>query len=143
MTDTTGTAGAPLPKTGSEKTRVVLTVLTPSFGGGNIHRRGNNLTMPCASGESDDRLRTVEYNLLGRYSILQATLRVTRARDIDTALQISIFADGREVADSTLTMRAPSQLNVPVAGRQEMKIQLVCQFPDSEIAFENPMLVHL
>jgi hypothetical protein len=137
---TTGTAPASPANRISGKIQVALAELAPSFGGANIHRSGGDLTLPCASGESNDLLRTVEYDLLGRYSTIDGELRVSKARDADTALQIKVFADGQEAAKYILTKGKSIRLKVPIVGRQQMRVELTCQFPDGEITLGNPTL---
>ncbi|WP_433362395.1 hypothetical protein ACQPZX_30250 [Actinoplanes sp. CA-142083] len=121
---------------------VALASLAPAAGGANIHAGGGGLVMPCASGQSDDRQRTVEYDLLRRYAGLETDLTVSKAPDADSKVQIKIFADGREAANRTLKKGPASRLKVPLDGTEKLRIQLTCEFPDSEITLGNPALAH-
>ncbi len=132
---------APGEKPGEKNERATpLTELTPTAGGSSVQARSGDLIMPCASGESDDRQRTVEYDILGRYAALRAGLSVSKARDDETSLQIKIFADGRQIANHVVTRKAPATVNAPIAGRQKLRIQWTCQFPDGEAELRAPAL---
>jgi hypothetical protein len=123
--------------------RVALATLTASTGGGNFRPDGSGLDMACASGQSIDRQRSVEYDLLGHYAALGADLTVSKARDGDTALQVAVFADDRGVGTYTLKKDGTSRrLDVSLAGVGRLRIQLTCQFPDGEVRFGDPLLTH-
>jgi hypothetical protein len=140
---TTATSAAPAATVrATSARRTSLGRMTPDAGGSNVRAAGGDLTMPCASGQSDDRQRTVEYDLRARYTTLEADLRVSRAPDEDSRLQIKIFADDREVANHTLATGKADPLKVPVDGAGRMRIQLICESPESEIKFGNPTLIH-
>ncbi|GIE93541.1 hypothetical protein [Paractinoplanes rishiriensis] len=119
-----------------------LASLEPTLGGTNLRRSGNDLVLPCATGQTTDRQRTVEYDLFGRYATAEAALTVTRARDGESPAQIKILADGLVATTVTVTRNHPARLNVPLAGRQKMRLQLTCQFPDSEVTIGNATLIH-
>jgi hypothetical protein len=122
---------------------VALASLTASTGGGNFRPDGSGLDMACASGQSTDRQRSVEYDLLGHYAALGADLTVSKARDGDTPLQVAVFADDRGVGTYTLKKDGTSRrLDVPLAGVGRLRIQLTCQFPDGEVRFGDPFLTH-
>ncbi|GAA0582315.1 hypothetical protein GCM10010172_79270 [Paractinoplanes ferrugineus] len=123
--------------------QVPLGRLAPSAGGANIHPAGGDLVMPCASGQATDRQRTVEYDLAGRYTGVTARLRVSKAPDTDSLLQVKVFSDGKEVANQNVTGAASVPLSSQFSGTTTMRIQLTCQSPDSEITFENPTLSHM
>lgn len=137
-TTTTATATAALPSR-----QVPLGGLAASTGGGNVRPDGSDLVMACASGQSTDRQRTIEYDLLGNYAALSADLTVPKARDGDTPLQLAVFADDRGAGTYTLkkdgTVR---RLDVQLAGTARLRIQLTCQFPDGEVRLGNPLLTH-
>jgi hypothetical protein len=120
---------------------VALGELPPTVGATYIRRSGADLVMPCATGQTGDRQRIVEYDVLGRYTALDAELRVSKARDRDTPLQIKIFADGPEVANQIVTKGVTTRLSVVLDGRQTMRVQLTCQSPDGEITLGNPRLI--
>lgn len=122
--------------------RVALGELTPAVGAGNIRRSGDDLVIHCATGQSSDRERVVEYDLLGRYTAMEAELRVVTARDTDTRLQLRIVADGPEIAAHTLTKGKPARLNIALTGKQKMRFQLSCQFADGEMTLGDVKLIH-
>jgi hypothetical protein len=123
--------------------QVALGGLTASTGGGNFRPDGAALAMACASGQSTDRQRSIEYDLLGNYTALGADLTVSKARDGDTPLQVSVFADDRGVGTYTVKKDGTSRrLDVPLAGVGRLRIQLTCQFPDGEVRFGDPLLTH-
>jgi hypothetical protein len=121
---------------------VALTALTPSAGGSDLRRSDSGLVMPCATGESTDRQRTAEYDLAGRYVELTANLSVSRAPDADSQLQMKIFTDDQEAADVILTKESPAAIDVPLSGKQRLKIQLTCQSRDSELTIGAPAMTH-
>ncbi len=144
------TAGAAAPEAGQEvpgskqatpgERATPLAELTPTAGGSSVRARDRDLLMPCATGQSGDRERTVEYDLLGRYAALRAGLRVTKARDDETSLQVKVFADGRQIANHVVTRTVPAAIDAPVAGKQKLRIQLTCQFPDGEAELSAAVL---
>jgi hypothetical protein len=121
---------------------VALTELTPSVGGSNLHRSGNDLVMPCASGGSTDRQRVAEYELADRYLAITATLTVSKAPDADSQLQVRVFADEQQAANVTLTKGTPTSIDVPLSGKEKLKIQLTCQSRDSGITIGTPTMTH-
>jgi hypothetical protein len=123
--------------------QVPLSSLAATTGGSNLRPAGNDLTMACASGESDDRQRSVEYDLLGNYARLNADLTVPKARDGDTPLQVAVFADDRGAGTYTLKKDGGSRrLDMPLTGVGRLRLQLTCQFPDGEVRLGNPLLTH-
>jgi hypothetical protein len=134
------TTGA-TPAAGSKA--VPLGRLEATTGGGNVHPAGSDLTMPCATGQTTDRLRTIEYDLSGHYTALTAGLTVTKAHDADTALQVAVFVDDHQIDASNLTKGgAAGRLDVPLTGGSHLRIQLICQLPDGEVRFDAPTLTH-
>lgn len=121
---------------------VALSTLTPTVGVGNVSRSGDDLVIHCASGESTDRFQKIEYDLLGRYTTLEVEVRVSKARDNDTPLQLEILADRSSAANRILKKPDVTRLSVPLAGRQTMQVQLTCQFSDGEITLSGPKLIH-
>jgi hypothetical protein len=136
------TTGVPPPTAPATADVVALGELTPTVGAGNLRRSGADLVMRCATGQSSDRERIVEFDLLGRYTALAAELRVSKARDADTRLQLKILADGPQVADHQLTKVNPTPLSIPLDGKQKLRFQLTCQFPDGEITLASARLTH-
>lgn len=123
--------------------QVPLGGLTATTGGGNVRPDRSDLVMACASGQSDDRQRTIEYDLLGNYAALSADLTVSKARDSDTPLQLAVFADDRGAGTYTLKKDgAARRLDVQLVGAARLRIQLTCQFPDGEVRLGNPLLTH-
>ncbi len=123
--------------------QIPLGSLEATTGGGNVHPAGRDLTMPCASGQSTDRQRTVEYDLSGHYTALTAGLTVTRAHDGDTALQVIAFLDDRQTTIQTLTKGgATRRLEIPLTDGAQLRIQLTCQLPDGEVRLDDPTLTH-
>ncbi|HEX5204955.1 MAG TPA: hypothetical protein VFW27_33975 [Actinoplanes sp.] len=139
--DAIGDAGSGGPAAAGGE-RVPLSRLRPVAGAAYIHAGAGNLTMPCASGQSSDRQRTVEYDLLNRYTSLATNLTVSKAPDADSRVQIKIFSDGREVANRTLKRGPQDRLDVPFEGVEKMRIQLICESPESELTLGDPSLVH-
>jgi hypothetical protein len=140
----TATTRTDVPVTAAPSTAagVSLSELTPTVGAGNVRRSGDDLVIHCATGQSDDRLRKVEYDLLGRYTGMDAELRVSKARDSDTPLQLKVFADGPEAANKVVTKGKTTRLSISLEGRQKVQVQLTCQFPDGEITLGSPKLIH-
>jgi hypothetical protein len=123
--------------------QVPLSGLVATTGGGNVRPDGSDLTMACATGQSTDRQRTIEYDLLGNYAALSADLTASKARDGDTPLQVAVFADDRGVGTYTLKKDGGARkLDVPLTGVGRLRIQLTCQFPDGEVRLGNPVLTH-
>lgn len=139
---TTAATAAP-PGTAATAATVALGDLTPTVGAGNIRRSGGDLVMPCATGQSTDRQRIVEWDVLGRYTAMEAEVRVSKARDGDTPLQIKVFTDGPQAGNEVVTKGRTTRLSIPLDGREKMRIQLTCQFPDGEITLGNPALTHI
>ncbi|MEU8230536.1 hypothetical protein AB0C12_13160 [Actinoplanes sp. NPDC048967] len=127
---TTAAAGVPLVR------------LTPAVGAGNVRPADDDLVIHCATGQTSDRQRVVEYDLLGRYTALNAELRVSRARDGDTPLQLKVFTDDAIAANQVVTKGKSAPMRIPLDGKQKMRVQLTCQFPDGEIKLDNPELDH-
>jgi hypothetical protein len=121
---------------------VPLVRLTPTVGAGNVRPADDDLVIHCATGETSDRQRVVEYDLLGRYAALKAELRVSRARDGDTPLQLKVFTDDAIAANQVVTKGRSAPMRIPLDGKQKMRVQLTCQFPDGEIKLDNPELDH-
>jgi hypothetical protein len=136
VTTTTGTATAPT----AAAAGTALGKLTATVGTSNIKRDGDDLVIGCATGQSTDRQRVVEFDLLGRYAGLETEVRVSKARDTETPLQLKIFADGPEIANRAFTKAGATRLSVPLTGAQKMRLQLTCQFPDGEITLGDPTL---
>jgi hypothetical protein len=123
--------------------QVPLSGLAATTGGGNVRPDGADLTMACATGQSTDRQRTIEYDLLGNYAALSAALTAEKARGGDTPLQVAVFADDRGVGTYTLKKDGGTRkLDVPLTGVGRLRIQLTCQFPDGEVRLGNPVLTH-
>jgi hypothetical protein len=136
-TSATGATPATTAKT------VPLGSLEASTGGGNVHPAAGNLTMPCATGQTTDRQRTIEYDLSGHYTALTGGLTVTKAHDPDTTLQVAIFVDDHQVDAHDLTKGGPAgHLDVPLTGASHLRLQLICQLPDGEVRFDAPTLTH-
>jgi len=141
-TGTTAARSGPTAPAGAKQ--VALRGLAATTGGSNVRPDGDDLTMPCGSGQSTDRQRTVEYDLLGNYATLTADLTVTKARDGDTPLQVAVLVDDRGAGTYTLTRGTGSRrLDLPLTGAGRLRLQLICQFPDGEIRFGNPLLTHV
>ncbi|WP_212986277.1 hypothetical protein [Actinoplanes auranticolor] len=121
---------------------VPLVRLTPTVGADNVRPAGDDLVIHCATGQTSDRRRVVEYDLLGRYTALRAELRVSKARDDDTPLQLKVFADDAVAANQVVTKGKSAPMRIPLDGKQKMRVQLTCQFPDGEIRLGNPGLDH-
>jgi hypothetical protein len=141
-TITTAATGAATTATVAGGKRVALGQVAASAGVTNVRAVGGDLVMACPNGQSNDQARTVEYDLRGLYTGLEAQLRVSKAPDDDSAVQVKVFSDGREAANKTLTRTATGALDVRFSGTGKMRIQVVCQSPDSEITFGNPTLIH-
>jgi hypothetical protein len=123
--------------------QVPLGRLTAATGGGNVRPDGPDLVIACATGQSSDRQRTIEYDLLGNYAALSAELTVSKARDTDTPLQLAVFTDDRGAGTYTLRKDGASRrLDVALAGAGRLRLQLTCQFPDGEIRLSQPALTH-
>jgi hypothetical protein len=134
---TTSATRAPVVK------QVPLGSLSATTGGGNVRPDGSDLTMACATGQSTDRQRTIEYELLGNYAALSADLTASKARDGDTPLQVAVFADDRGVGTYTLKKDGGTRkLDVPLTGVGRVRLQLTCQFPDGEVRLGDPVLTH-
>jgi hypothetical protein len=142
-TDATTVSTSPTTQHTADGVKVALASLTPSVGGVNIRANGSDLAMPCASGAANDRQRTVEYDLAGRYANFAATLTVSNALDPDTKLQMKIFTDERQAADVVLAKKKSARTNVPLHGKRSLKIQLICEAPDSEMTIGVPLLTHV
>jgi hypothetical protein len=121
---------------------VPLVRLTPTVGAGNVRQADDDLVIHCATGQTSDRQRVVEYDVLGRYTALKAELRVSRARDGDTPLQLKVFTDDAIAANQVVTKGKSAPMRIPLDGKQKMRVQLTCQFPDGEIKLDNPELDH-
>ncbi len=118
----------------------VLTGLTPTIGGSDIRTRDGDVALPCATGQTGDRQRTVEWDLRGLYASLRAELLVSEARDDDTSLQMKIFADGRQVGNHVVRRTAPARVEAALDGKQKLRVQLTCQFPDGEVVLRSATL---
>jgi hypothetical protein len=122
---------------------IPLGSLEASTGGGNVHPAGADLTMPCATGQTTDRQRTVDYDLSGHYTALTGGLTVTKAHDTDTALQVTVFLDDHQIDVHNLTKGGTAGLlDVPLTGGNHLRLQLICQLPDGEVRLDDPTLTH-
>src|SRR4051812_35055693 len=122
---------------------VPLGSLAASTGGGNVHPAGDDLIMECATGQTTDRQRAVEYDLSGHYTALATALTVTKAHDADTALQVAVFVDDHQVDARNLTKGgAAAPLDVPLTGGNHLRLELTCQLPDGVVRFGAPTLTH-
>ena len=142
-TGTTATSTISTPQPTVDRRRVALTDLIPSVGGTNVRRAGSDLMMPCASGETSDRHRTVEYDLADRYVAMVAKLTVTKAADPDAQLQLKVFTDELTAANVILTKGKSADVEVALDGKKSLKIQLTCQSPNSEMTIGAPSLTHV
>ncbi|WP_433825876.1 NPCBM/NEW2 domain-containing protein [Actinoplanes sp. CA-015351] len=138
---TTSPATAPDPTTTPGQI-VALAGLDAEIGGSNVQQSGPDLTVQCPTGLSTDRQRKIQYDLAGRYLTFTANLAVAKAPDDDSQLQVKIFADDRQSAVHTLTKGKTAGLDVPVAGVQKLRIELVCQSRAGEMTFKGPGLTH-
>ncbi|BAL91176.1 hypothetical protein AMIS_59560 [Actinoplanes missouriensis 431] len=120
--------------------QVGLTTLDPEIGGDKIRVTGGNLAMPCASGQSNDRQRSVQYDLAARYTAFTARIAVTKAPDGDSQLQMKIFADDRQATVHTLVDGESETAHVPLDGVSRMRIELTCQSRLSELTITEPRL---
>ncbi|MEU8242274.1 NPCBM/NEW2 domain-containing protein [Actinoplanes missouriensis] len=120
--------------------QVGLTTLDPEIGGDKIRITGGNLAMPCASGQSSDRQRSVQYDLAGRYTAFTARIAVAKAPDSDSQLQMKIFADDRQATVHTLADGKSETAHVPLDGVSRMRIELTCQSRLSELTITEPRL---
>lgn len=134
--------GTPPPAASATVNGVPLGQLTPSIGAANVSLTGDDLVIHCATGQTSDRQRVVQYDLLGRYTSLAAELVVAKARDGDTPLQLKVFTDDTEAANQVVTKGKSIRLRFSLEGRQTMRIRLTCQFPDGEIRLKNPRIAH-
>ncbi|RAK25993.1 NPCBM/NEW2 domain-containing protein [Actinoplanes lutulentus] len=137
----TSPATAPEPATTANEV-VALAGLDAEIGGSTVQRSGQDLTMACPTGLSTDRQRKIQYDLAGRYLTLTANLAVSKAPDNDSQLQLKVFADDRQAAVHTLSRGKTADLDVPVAGVQKLRIELVCQSRAGEMTFTDPGLTH-
>jgi hypothetical protein len=132
----------PVTREDASGTAVALGGLTPSIGAGNVRRAGDDLVIPCASGQSDDRLRKIEYDLRNIYTGMETEVHVSKARDDDTPLQLKIVSDGAEDANKILKKGDVTRLSVTLVGRKKMRLQLTCEFSDGELTLGSPKLIH-
>ncbi|MEU4558634.1 NPCBM/NEW2 domain-containing protein [Actinoplanes sp. NPDC023936] len=132
---TTATAAATTARQG-----VGLTALEPEIGGDKIRVTGGELAMPCATGQSNDRQRSVQYDVAGRYTAFTANIAVAEAPDVDSQLQMKIFADDRQAAVHTLVKGKTETAHVPLDGVSKMRIELTCQSRLSELTITEPRL---
>jgi hypothetical protein len=133
---------APTPPPTPDRRTVALADQVPTVGGSNVRRSGSDLTMACASGETTDRQRAVEYDLAGRYVAMTAKLTVSKASDSDAKLQMKVFTDDLKVADVVLTKGKSADMDLPLDGKDTLRIQLICQLPNGEITLGAPNLMH-
>ena len=142
-TGTTATSTVATPQPTVDRRTVALMDLIPSVGGTNVRRAGSDLMMPCASGETSDRHRTVEYDLADRYVAMVAKLTVAKATDPDAQLQLKVFTDELTAANVILTKGKSADVEVALDGKKSLKIQLTCQSPNSEMTIGAPSLTHV
>jgi|GEM_PF-3123704 len=127
-----------------------LADLQPQAGGGNLTGLPRDLRdtpgldrvvmIECPSNQSNDKMREVTYQLLGRYDSFATTVRPHFTSRPDALMHVEAFV-GERARDGSLvwtlgggqyeaTADEPAPLTAVVEGAAEMTIRVRCELPD-------------
>jgi hypothetical protein len=142
----TGTPNAPQPPSSAAE-RLSLTSLTPAAGGGNVTRKGTNLTMACGTNQSDDTFREIQYTLPATRHYAHFRARVQGGNgDADEQYTLSAFVRGqyvranqtRQIAAATFGSGAVADLQGDLTDDLDtLVLRLVCHLPGASVTITD------
>jgi len=120
-----------------------LTDLPPSAGAGSAvippGTRGV-LQVRCATGQTGDRYRFVEYDLLGAYAGLTARASVAGPIRPESQAEVEVFTDGRLADNHVFSPRQQADLAAALTGAQQLRLQVTCQDPAGTVTISSALL---
>jgi hypothetical protein len=95
-------------------------------GGGPSGRHA--LVIHCASGQSNDPYREIEWNIVGSYNALSGSVAISGRIDPESPVQLQWFVGDVQVFNnSQLTLGGSRPFSAEINGGHDLKVRVTCQ----------------
>jgi hypothetical protein len=140
---------APSPSRASAPNERHLAELQLAQGGGAVNViDGRDLSMPCGSGQSDDRFRQIEYELPGPYTSFTTRATGSGKADLEASVGVQVFVRARqEISDRTLEAgrvvlrgNGSEPLTADIAHARAILLRITCSVPTLNVSFTDPRI---
>ena len=126
-----------------------LAELPLAQGGGAVRVVGTkNLSMPCGSGQSDDRYRQIEYELPGPYASFTTRATAGGTADVEASVGVEVFVRARqERSDRTLKVgtivlqaNGSEPLTADITNARAVLLRITCSVSTLSVTFTDPRI---
>ena len=136
------------PSGASEQTERHLAELPLAQGGGSVSAVGRDLSMPCGSGQSDDRDRQLEYELPGPYSSFTTRATVRGKADVEARVGIQVFVRARqeksdrtlEAGRTVLKINGSEPITADITNARAILLRITCSTSTLTVTFTDPRI---
>jgi hypothetical protein len=142
-------SGSPAnPSEPSESTERHLAELPLTQGGGSVSVVGRDLSMPCGSGQSDDRDRQFEYELPGPYTSFTTRATVRGKADVEAKVGIQVFVRARqersdrtlEAGRTVLKTNGSEAITADITNARAILLRITCSTSTLNVTFTDPRI---
>jgi hypothetical protein len=126
-----------------------LAELSLAQGGGAVRVIGaKDLSMPCGSGQSDDRYRQIEYELPGPYTSFTTRATAGGKADVEASVGVEVFVRARqERSDRTLKVgtivlqaNRSEPLTADITDARAILLRITCSASTLNVTFTDPRI---
>ena len=121
---------------------VVLTDIVPESGAINLGRSDSPgvLDLPCPTNQSNDRSRTVSYDLLGAYHGLTGLASVSGFSRAEAKAEVEVLVDDVRVDNKVFAPGEQAPLAATLDGAQRVAIRITCGQSDGTVTISAARL---
>jgi hypothetical protein len=109
---------------------------------------GRDLSMPCGSGQSDDRYRQIEYELPGPYTSFQTHATIGGKADEEASVGVQVFIRARqersdrilEAGKAVLLARGSEPVTVDMTNARAILLRITCSANTLTVTFTDPRI---
>ena len=126
-----------------------LAELPLAQGGGSVSVvDGRDLSMPCGSGQSDDRYRQIEYELPGPYTSFTTRATARGKADVEASVGVQVFVRARhERSDRTLEgfrtvlkTNGAEPITADITNARAILLRITCSASTLTVTFTDPRI---
>jgi hypothetical protein len=145
------TSASPNPSGTSALSERHLAELPFAQGGGAVTVvNGRDLSMPCGSGQSDDRYRQIEYELPGPYTSFTTSVTARGKADVEAQVGVQVFVRARqdrsdrtpEVGRTVLHPNGSEPLTADITDARAILLRITCSTSALTVTFTDPRIGH-
>lgn len=111
---------------------------------------GRDLSMPCGSGQSDDRYRQIEYELPGPYTSFTTSVTTRGKADVEAQVGVQVFVRARqdrsdrtpEVGRTVLHPNGSEPLTADITDARAILLRITCSTSALTVTFTDPRIGH-